>query len=474
MVFMLNLLLDPLVRAEELWGEELRGFGLPGWAMPKFFGSLPKGGRFGDFECVAARWLEGARLFGYQGCVPRVNSTVVLFTWVMPGGLGDWAAQLATAAILRKGLPDLKIELVTLVEATESRFLRSHDFPNHIIIYKNEEPAHFSNALLKKMSEASLILQIPTHYPHFKLLMDGIRRVSIGQIPVTASIGEYGFIDSEWFHPESGNICMGVHPLERGILLHTEVSAVDALSVAPFYFAYLGSERGYAIYLHALLTHNKGTLSDITLVVCNLLPLLSALKNGDFSGYQLKEIIVHDHEHNTVITLHETGKRLTIEAKHGLSSADVQKLMVSAEDFVGCRGDRSFSEVVTLEKFFFYDPLNHSLPFLHDLKALASHYLLPYPSLSTYIQLLKDNTTPPKILGQIIGESLSDPTLLIGMRKLLYLLRTDFLFNPTLINYVKSKICEYYDPSLKEKEDLFFKEFVQGNHSLQELLCKKN
>ena len=471
---MINFLLDPLIRAEELWGEELREFGLPGFAIPKCFGALPVSGHFGDFERVASKWLEGARLFRYRETCVRAGSSVILFSWVMPGGLGDWADQISAASILKMGIPDLKIELVTLVEESQPRFLRGHDFPNHIIIYRNNEPVHFSNTLLKKLSEASLILQIPTYYPHFQMLIDGIFKLSSGRIPVIASIGGSGSFHSEWFHPMSGNICMGIHPLERGLLLHTDASYVDAMETEPFYFAELESERGYAIYLHALLTSNKDKTNDLKLIVCNQLPLLSALKNQVFSDYGVKEITIEESAKKSVIKLSDSGKIHFIEVKQGLSTFSIQKLIVSAEDFVGCGNNHMLCEVITLEKFFFTDELNHPNLFLNDLKALATHYFPLDPKLATYIDYLSDKITTEKILGNLIGKIVSEDTLLTSMKKLIHLIKADFLFNPTLINYVKSKICEYYDPSLKEKEQLFFKEFLKGQHSLKELLCKKN
>ena len=148
--------------------------------------------------------------------------------------------------------------------------------------------------------------------------------------------------------------------------------------------------------------------------------------------------------------------------------------MLGAENFVGCRGDRSFSELISLEKLFFYDAPHHSLPFLRDLYDVSSHYCLPYPSLSSYIKLFFDKTSSPKDLGNQIAELLTDPSLFFGMQKLLSLLKSDFLFNPTLVNLVKGKIKEHFDPSFKQNEETLFKQFLGGAHSLDELIWKKN
>lgn len=472
---MFDLLLDPLARIREFCPvERFREMGLPGYAVPKGHGGLPDGVRFEQYEKVAKCWMEGALVFGYGDLPLPGGASVVIFTWVMPDGLGDWSAQHTAATILKKAMPNLQIELVTLVEANEKRFLSHPDFPSQVLTYKNKEPAFFSQALLKKLASTSLILQIPTFYPHFNTLFEQIRAASFSTIPTCAHIGEYGFIDSEWFHPQTGNMCMGLHPLEKGLLLHTEISSIDLAIADPFYFAYLVTERGYAIYLHALLKYKLDNTADLKIVICNLLAPLQAIKNEDWTGYGLKEIVIRDALNETTIPIAETGKRLVLECRHGLSSVAVQKLYLSSENFVGCRGDRSFSEVVSLDRFFFYDAPAHSLPFIKDLYDLSCYYCLAYPSLQAYLQTFLDKTTPPKLLGMKIADLLSDPSLFCGMKKLLSHLKSDFLFNPTLVNLVKSRIYHHFYPSLKENEETLFKEFLEGARSLSELIWKKN
>lgn len=473
---MQTLVVDHLTRIRELWPvEKFQELGLPLYVLPKKHGVLPEGQRFDDFASVAKAWMENALLFSYRDVTLPSGSSLILFTWVMPDGLGDWSAAHAAASVLKKAMPDLSIELVTLVETSEKKVLHHPDLPCHILSYTKDQPAYFPPSLIKKMANASLILQLPTFYPHFQSLIKEIEKANFGPMPTFATVGEYGFSNSEWFHPKSGNLCMGIHPLERGLLLHTSVSPVDILPLSsPFYFAYLITERGYAIYLHALLKYKLKDESPIKLIICNPLPLLLALKNENFSQYGVKEVIIQDGLERTRIDLNEEGKELFIEIKHGLSSTDVQKLYLSSENFVGCRGDRSFSEIVLFEKFFFYDAVSHARPTLHDLYDISTFYFLAYPSLHQYIKCFLDQKTPPAILGGIIGDLLSDPSLYFGMQKLLSFLKNECLFNPTLVNLVKAKIQEHFHPLLKRSEETLFKEFLSGAHSLDEIIWKKN
>jgi hypothetical protein len=473
---MQTLVVDHLTRIRELWPvEKFLELGLPPYVIPKNHGVLPEGSRFDDFSSIAKAWMENALLFSYRDVTLPRSSSLIIFTWVMADGLGDWSAAHAAASVLKKAMPDLSIELITLVETSEKKVLHHPDLPCHILSYTKDEQAYFPPSLIKKMANASLILQLPTFYPHFQSLVKKIEKASFGLMPTFANVGEYGFINSEWFHPKSGNLCMGIHPLEKGLLLDTSVSSVDILPSSPsFYFAYLITERGYAIYLHALLKYKLKEKSNIKLIVCNPLPLLLALKNENFSHYGVKEVVIQDGLERTKIHLDKEGKELFIEIKHGLSSVDVQKLYLGSENFVGCRGDRSFSEVVLFEKLFFYDAVSHARPGLHDLCDISTFYLLAYPSLHEYLKCFLDKKTPPNLLGSIIGDLLSDPSLYLGMQKLLSFLKNECLFNPTLVNLVKAKIAGHFNPLIKRNEETLFKEFLSGAHSLDEIIWKKN
>ena len=472
---MFDLHLDFFSRVRELWPRErFLELGLPGYAVPKGHGGLPVGENFERFEVVARCWMESALLFGYGDLPLPSGASVVIFTWVMPDGLGDWSAQHTVATILKMAMPNLQIELITLVEVNEKRFLSHPDFSAQVLSYSKNDPAYFSSGLIRKLAGASLILQTPTYYPHFEALYEQVKAASYGAYPSCAHVGEYGFINSEWFHPESGNMCMGLHSLEKGLLLHAEISSIDISPVTPFYFAYLVTERGYAIYFHSLLKYKINNTSDIEIVVCNLLAALYAIKNEVWSDYGLKEIIIRDEKNETTISIADSGKRVIIICKTGLSSLDVQKLYLSSENFVGCRGDRSFSETISLDKVFFYDAPIHSLPFLKDLYNVSYFYCLAYPSLHSYLKCLLDKTSPAKLVGNQIAEILFDPSFLCGMKKLFTLLKSDFLFNPTLVNLVKSRIYQHFHPSLKKMEETLFKEFIEGAHSLESIIWKKN
>src|SRR3990167_4847459 len=114
------------------------------------------------------------------------------------------------------------------------------------------------------LSKRSAIVQLPTYYPHFDSMVDKLKGMDGGTMPTIESVGEYGFLESNWFHPKSHNHSMGLHFLEKGVLVRKpleaswrDISNPDLLRMRNpenlFYLAYLSTQIGGAIYLHALL-----------------------------------------------------------------------------------------------------------------------------------------------------------------------------------------------------------------------------
>lgn len=431
-------LLDPLTRVKEEYSRErFVNLGIPGYALPKMHSEWPLKPRFDDYKAILHHWVYKA--FLHRHPPSRPSGSIVLFTWVMADGLGDWSAQMAAADVIKEAYPDLDVRLVTIISETEKASFSHPHYPMHLFRYGEKVPPE----LLK----ASLVIQIPTYYPDWETIKPSN----------SITIGEYGFIDSEWFHPQSDALCMGLNSLEKGLLFGKTPAPLPL--VPHQYFAYLASERGYAVYLHALLASLKQQSFDITLYAANPLPLLKVLETEDFRGYGLSKILFSDGDHQSKKTLAAEGKTLRIFCKKTLPHAETQRLMLSSQPFVGCRGDRSFTEVVAANKLFFYDPRTYMRPFIHDLLDIVSHYLFPYPSLSAYIKTFLNTTTPAKILGHEISELLLDPTTSIGMQKLNALLKEEFTFNPTF----KQLLTQ---PN-HNKLDLF----LENKISLEELLA---
>ena len=104
----------------------------------------------------------------------------------------------------------------------------------------------------------------------------------------------------------------------------------------------------------------------------------------------------------------------------------------------------------------------------------AKHYLPDYPSLLAYLKLQLDTQSDRREVGSKIGALLLDPSTIAGMKKMISLLQNDFVFNPTLIHLVTSKLSFHKQSDLKKREEELLTQFLGGDLSLEALLFSKN
>ncbi|MCH9811632.1 hypothetical protein K0U07_02570 [bacterium] len=186
------------------------------------------------------------------------------------------------------------------------------------------------------------------------------------------------------------------------------------------------------------------------------------------ADFGVKEIHIDDHPTTSKLTLQETGKTLTIKHQKNISQKEIMRLMTTCNPFVGIRGDGSFTECLATDAIFFYDALDHAIPFLIDLNGVAGKHLLPYFSLCEYLPILYQIKMTPIDRAKKIAELLHDPSLPIGIEKLKALLREKYSFNHSLLHLIKQNYSFYANGS--HKESLLFKDFLNGKISLYELL----
>ncbi|MBS0585274.1 MAG: hypothetical protein JSR76_03095 [Verrucomicrobia bacterium] len=451
--------LDPFSAVKEKYPpSEFERLGVPAFAVPKMHSSLADKPYLQDRRGVLKQWVYKAFLSRYQKeSTPK--GTILLFTWVIPGGFGDLVTQEEVRRVLEEAFPEVKIHLITLLEESVQNY-PSFGYPHQSIVrFKKEERAPIPKSLLPLLQEASLVLQIPTYYPFWK---DWQKCLS--PTAEVLSIGEYGFLDTKEFHPSTENFCMGLHALEKGILLPKMPGNKEKR--ASNYFAYLYSERGFAIYLHAILEREKAYSRDITLLASPPLPLLTALENSSWQGYEIKEIIIKNSAHNTIISVDpEKSKRLIIQVEPFLSNEAVREAYTYEENFVGCRGDRSFSEALESGSFFFYEGPKHALPFLRDLYEIAKYYLFAYPTLQEYLKCLLDTKSDPKALGHHIADLLSYPATWQGMALLREWIKKHGLFDETL-----KQMVAYALSPLRNEAEKRLEAFLREEISLDQLL----
>ena len=470
---------DPLRQIEaEIPPQDFLDLGLPAYTIPHIHSPLPtvtleevaneKSEQL--LNLVKFHYIDKALLSLYAKYKPPVGRHIVLFTWVMPGGLGDFFAQIEALSILRKALPDLSIRLITLVHEDEKYDFHSVESSCHLVPFKDKEAVDFPPATLELLKSASFISQLPTLYPHWKTPSG----------PIYEFVGEYGFIDSPWCHLATGNRSMGLHGLEKGIMIKEmpECTRQELAYLFPdkrytnFYFAYLITERGHYLYFKTLLNLLSKRHEAITILLPHVGRVLELIhKNREiFEEAFIKEVQIYSEGTFCSVPFNSSGKVLRIVHTPNLPPKECRKLMVQSEDFVACRGDQSFSEVTSSGKIFFYDPLNHALPFLKDLVSLAEDQLPGHPTTIDYLKLLLEENLPWHDIADRMSHYLAMPETRLGLKKLHQIICTEYSFNPTLTNLTCRALQHYYHPAIADAEREVLEAFYQGDLTFKELM----
>jgi len=447
--------------------------------------------------------LEKGSLPLYQNLEIPKGSKICLFTYMLSDGWGDFIAMQEAYKILKVKFPQAIIHSVLCIAKHQLHSLPQSVDKNLIAVpyEKDCRPTSFSEAALEALRSSALIISLPTFYPH----MDKLQKFLIAAHqtpPKLLSIGQYGFLESDHFHPKSGNYSMGLHFLEKGIfirdtvpkgnlktlqnkaLLHSLFGVKEPqdqhvehyLASHDLYLAYLTSPIGGAIYLHALLQWQKPSTKAIDICTPDLSWFIEyvniqakqkkPLLEGDF-GIQTLEIHFQGHTHTR--TLASFGKTLRILCPGTLSNTDFRNLMSASQEFVAVRGDQSFSEAVSTGKLFFYDGASHARYFIKDLLALAENrlssqkmtlnlfrsmgraflYNLPESKTEWVEETYFQEKEPWGQIAATIALSLKSPQTTQGCKLLCQIIRNEYSFNKTLCHLVQR---EFNDQLSLKKE----------------------
>ena len=451
---------------------DLQTLQLPPYAEIKIPRALPEKEEFSSVKDIIYQILDKALLYKYRDTPIKGDKKLILFTWVIPFGLGDLSMQIHIADILAKEIPELNIELISVIDKKSPlpNKLRSH-LAHHIVKYSHPEPPKFSKAIQDLMRSAFSILEIPAAYYDFLSLKSMIEKENQDP-PIISRIGQYGFIDTPDYHPATKERSMGLYALEKGIIILDQVPPQKRdLNT---YFAYLVTKKGIITYFLSILMHRKSDLENLTIVVPNLATILPLFNEIDFLSYGIKKIFILDDPNTSSLSIQKEGKTLTIKHTKNIDQKEFIYWMNSSNPFVGLRGDGSFTECLSTNSLFFYDALDHAVPFLIDLYHVAYKELLPYFSLCEYLILLYKTKDTPASRAEKIASLLDDPSLYAGMEKLRMILREKYSFNKSISHLVKKNYAFYSDLTLEKKEDQAFEDFLHKKISLKSLLYKKN
>lgn len=438
-----------------------------------------------------------------------VKGVVTIFTWVIDDGLGDYMAALELLEILRNSLPSIRLQLVLLIEKKMAAKLT---VPQGALIIPYEEECPLSSIpqeALELLRGSDLILQMPTFYPKTKELLEVLAQIpSSHPIPKMELIGEYGFLESSWFHPKSGGYSMGLHFLEKGILIRPPRSAtwsdVENKQIRQwhvpdnrFYLAYLTSVTGGAIYLHSLLKSLEKDTKDIDLCLPDLGWFIRFVENQQKAARPILEwdvgvrsIEVRFQDQLYVMAIAPEGKALRLLAPSLISQNDFEALLTLSGEPVAVRGNQSFSEAVSQGKAFFYDGRAHARYFFKDLVAIAENRIKSHPTTLACIRAMYQgfvHQLPLQTEGFVdetffqpleewseialsIGVALQNPDTIVGFKKLNRIIAEELSANHFLCHLVKRALCHRQRPQMAQLEELEMQSFLSHSQSFAQMI----
>ncbi len=434
------------------------------------------------------------------------SGKMTLFTWVINDGFGDYIAAVEVMRLLKGRLANVEVHFVGLIHEKMIEGLKS--FENAIIIpYKDDCDVNLiTEEAIELLRSSDLILQIPTYYPHFDALMDKVG----SERPKVEMVGEYGFLESNWFHPKTDRFSMGLHFLEKGVLVRRPIEANwDDLENEElkkyrhpenhFYLAYLTSPVGGAIYLHALLKSLEFDAKGIDLCIPELSWFFRFIERQEKASRPILEwelgiesIEIYYRGECHCLQIASQGKKLRFLCPQKISQSDFRVLLSLSGDWVGVRGDQSFSEVISQGKAFFYDGREHARYFIKDLLALAENRVGDYPgclecirgmsSAFLYNLPVQDNEWVDETFFQEveewtaialkIGLSLQDKEAVLGFQKLCKIIVEERSVNSFLSHLVQRAICHQKNPEFEKIERENVERFASNRQTFSETIQK--
>jgi hypothetical protein len=513
--------------------KEWKQLNLPKYVIPRIYQHIPRcynrydkkenfiQSEFRNIKDLKRCYIDKALLFCYDK-VEIVDGKITLFTWVMPDGIGDLLAQYKTAKIINKKYPSIEISLVVLIKEEEKIPKEFNEFQILIHRYKIIEKKiidkqKFSSEILQKLRESEVVFQLPTYYPYTEELKKQIEEIKLTKpLPNWELLGEYGFIKSKFFSPRSISRSMGLHFLEKGIFIEEKVRKksldnIDEISNKTFLFqifgkkclkrseikrykeanklfiAYLKDRKGYLLFLYTIISYLKKDTKNIDICLPNLgliLKDIESLKDSTFlKDHDISQLILHIEGDRCILPISSSGKILRLIQIPKLDFSDFHLLQKISENIIGCCGNQSISEAISLDKIIFYELQSHTRFFIKDFLALAEKRIKNFPTSCEYIKLLikafgydkenealDDEKPDLESIGKRMGDLLSCPETTKGMHKLNKIIQNEFLINHTLSHIIARSQLFYHFPHLKEKEGEIVNSYLNKEKSLKNML----
>lgn len=175
-----------------------------------------------------------------------------------------------------------------------------------------------------------------------------------------------------------------------------------------------------------------------------------------------------------VKTLAKEGKLVRLIDPFPLSNEDTQVLTCLSKLCVGCTGDLSFTEVLSLcQNIPFYEIMQHKQKFFIDLLLLADEQFKEEPEyLAAYFKLLLQliNAMDGEFLEIVkkCGRLMRHPKTQEQMREFNRFLKSHFCFNEVITDTISRKLAHKYHPDLAKLHNVLTQAYFKDRITLEE------
>jgi hypothetical protein len=277
------------------------------------------------------------------------------------------------------------------------------------------------------LSSTDLVIAAPTHYQEWKKIEE-----SLPDQPQVEHFGEYGLIDSPHFHPETAARCMGLHFLEKGVVIPEDLDRTPLVVLPHRYLGYVTTKRGFVIFLAMVCAKTTGDAEVIVPKLDAMFLYMEAIKAfAAAQGVRCFELYMEGEM--CPISIQEEGKVIKIFFRPHIEREEFLTLLKTSS-VVGCRGNQSLMEAIACRKPLFYDPVKHNVSFLYDLIGLVRDRLPElFPLFSLFTEALEEDVEGWLLLGEKIAFCMRDTFSLFD------LLQKEYCFNPVLEGIIKRR-----------------------------------
>lgn len=459
---------------------------------------------------------------------------VVIIGCVLNDGVGDYYHILNAAETLKKKFSDAKITMIAnhYTKNLPNMVRRPFDAEIETIFCEKEmfvdsDYSHIS-PLLKNVDQIIEISQETTGIIDYNTRHDLSKYKLIYEYgfhvyennEITKSMGltnsHLGIIIKE--KPQTESLCTLENEKLKEILFKTinpsEKDVEAYLSTSEPYIGYLKAGSYYQMaFIYTTVALFKSSEKQVIDLI------IPEVKTTDLNKEFLKEqgigrISSIKIENGKIIksefSIADNGKELRLINPFPLEQKDFYKLLMNTNPLVGCTGDHSFSEAISFDRLPFYELRKPKLWFLNSLISLAKkvgtepYYLKQYlqeiynildHDQEKFIDLFKNydgydeeekksvQWTLREFKGKQfriakaslkIAHLLQQPEITAEFQALNELLKSQYSFNPSLINIVERQLILNTYPDLKKLENEVQKEFLNGRVTLIQAIDKIN